>query len=186
MKAIKIKIEQLDVKKVNVYETKPLTAKQVKNGEKPTKVKIDEIVTSELFSFESKEINAENLTNEKLALNLGNSIFNTIQHFKTSKTKMFVNGYEFKPTKPFYLYLNVNGKDYNLDEFTNFFEFDKQMLKLGSIGVKDNKVNLGRYDVLVMAILKILQGIEGKSLLLTNKDTETIKNVISNNIKLLA
>ena len=99
---------------------------------------------------------------------------------------MFVNGYEFKPSQKFYLYLNVDGNDYNLDEFTNFFSFDKQIMKLGSVGVKNDKISLGRYDILVMAILKILKGIEGKSLLISNKDIETIKLSIANSVKLLA
>lgn len=154
---------------------------------KTIKIKIEQLTsTNELFSFSSKEVNVTKLTNEQIALNFGKSIFETINHFKTSKTKMFVNGYEFKPSKPFYLYLNVDGNDYNLDEFTNFFSFDKQVMKLGSVGIKNDKVNLGRYDILVMAILKILKGIDGKSLLVSNKDIETIKLTISNNVKLLA
>ena len=154
---------------------------------KTIKIKIEQLTsTNELFSFSSKEVNVTKLTSEQIALNFGKSIFETINHFKTSKTKMFVNGYEFKPSKPFYLYLNVDGNDYNLDEFTNFFSFDKQVMKLGSVGIKNDKVNLGRYDILVMAILKILKGIDGKSLLVSNKDIETIKLTISNNVKLLA
>lgn len=154
---------------------------------KTIKIKIEQLTTTnELFSFSSKEINVGKLTNEQIALNFGKSIFETINHFKTSKTKMFVNGYEFKPTKPFYLYLNVDGNDYNLDEFTNFFSFDKQVMKLGSVGIKNDKISLGRYDILVMAILKILKGIDGKSLLVSNKDIETIKLSIANNVKLLA
>jgi hypothetical protein len=154
---------------------------------KTIKIKIEQLTTSnELFSFESKEINATKLTNEQIALNFGKSIFETINHFKTSKTKMYVNGYEFKPSKPFHLYLNVNGNDYNLDEFVNFFSFDKQLIKLGNVGIKENKINLGRYDILVMNILKILKGIDNKSLLISNKDIETIKLSIANNVKLLA
>jgi hypothetical protein len=154
---------------------------------KTIKIKIEQLTTSnELFSFESKEINATKLTNEQIALNFGKSIFETINHFKTSKTKMYVNGYEFKPNKPFHLYLNVNGNDYNLDEFVNFFSFDKQLIKLSNVGIKDNKINLGRYDILVMNILKILKGIDNKSLLISNKDIETIKLSIANNVKLLA
>jgi hypothetical protein len=154
---------------------------------KTIKIKIEQLTTSnELFSFESKEINATKLTNEQIALNFGKSIFETINHFKTSKTKMYVNGYEFKPSKPFHLYLNVNGNDYNLDEFVNFFSFDKQLIKLSNVGIKDNKINLGRYDILVMNILKILKGIDNKSLLISNKDIETIKLSIANNVKLIA
>ena len=186
MKSIKIKIEQLSTKKVGVYEVQSLTKAQIKKGEKPKKLKVDEVVTEEMFSFESKEVEVSKMTNEQIALKFGGNIFNTIQHFKTSKTKMFVNGYEFKPSQKFYLYLNVDGNDYNLDEFTNFFSFDKQIMKLGSVGVKNDKINLGRYDILVMAILKILKGIEGKSLLISNKDVETIKLSIANNVKLLS
>jgi hypothetical protein len=186
MKSIKIKIEQLSTKKVGVYEVQSLTKAQIKKGEKPKKLKVDEVVTEEMFSFESKEVEVSKLTNEQIALTFGGNIFNTIQHFKTSKTKMFVNGYEFKPSQKFYLYLNVDGNDYNLDEFTNFFSFDKQVLKLGSVGIKNDKISLGRYDILVMAILKILKGIDGKSLLISNKDVETIKLSIANNVKLLA
>jgi len=154
---------------------------------KTIKIKIEQLTTTnELFSFSSKEVNVGKLTNEQIALNFGKSIFETINHFKTSKTKMYVNGYEFKPTKPFYLYLNVDGNDYNLDEFANFFSFDKQVMKLGSVGIKNDKISLGRYDILVMAILKILKGIDGKSLLVSNKDIETIKLSIANNVKLLA
>ena len=186
MKTIKIKIEQLSTKKVGVYEVQSLTKAQIKKGEKPKKLKVDEVVTEEMFSFESKEVEVSKMTNEQIALKFGGNIFNTIQHFKTSKTKMFVNAYEFKPSQKFYLYLNVDGNDYNLDEFTNFFSFDKQIMKLGSVGVKNDKISLGRYDILVMAILKILKGIEGKSLLISNKDIETIKLSIANSVKLLA
>jgi hypothetical protein len=154
---------------------------------KTIKIKIEQLSKSnELFSFESKEVNVSKLTIEKIALNFGQSIFETITHFKTSKTKMFVNGYEFRPSQKFYIYLNVDGNDYNLDEFTNFFTFDKQVIKLGNVGIKNDKMNLGRYDILVMAILKILKGIEGKSLLISNRDIEVIKLSIANNVKLLA
>ena len=186
MKTIKIKIEQLSTKKVGIYEVQNLTKAQINKGEKAKKVKVDEVVTEEIFSFESKEVDASKLTNEQIVLTFGGNIFNTIQHFKTSKNKMFVNGYEFKPSQKFYLYLNVNGTDYNLDEFTNFFSFDKQVLKLGSVGIKNDKINFGRYDILVMAILKILKGIDGKSLLISNKDIETIKLSIANDVKLLS
>ena len=93
MKTIKIKIEQLSTKKVGVYEVQSLTKAQIKKGEKPKKLKVDEVVTEEMFSFESKEVEVSKLTNEQIALTFGGNIFNTIQHFKTSKTKMFVNGY---------------------------------------------------------------------------------------------
>lgn len=160
-----------------------------------TQVKVEKFVSlkieqvnkdNELFSFNSQAINVSELTNEKVAVFFGAKFFEVIQMYKQSKQKMFVNGSEFRPSKPFFLYVTIDEKDYNIDEFTNFFSMDKQSLKLGTIGVKNDKVNLGRYDVLILRILQILRGANSQKLLVDNSTIDAIKNNISNSVKLLA
>jgi hypothetical protein len=161
----------------------------------PTQVKVEKFVSlkieqvnkeNELFSFNSQEVEVSELTNEKTAIIFGAKFFEVIQYYKQTKQKMFVNGSEFRPSKPFFLYVTIDGKDYNIDEFTNFFSMDKQSLKLGTIGVKNDKVNLGRYDVLILRILQILRGANEQKLLIDNNTIDAIKNNVANSVKLLA
>ena len=160
-----------------------------------TQVKVEKFVSlkieqvnkdNELFSFNSQELEISDLTNEKVALIFGAKFFEVIQFYKQTKQKMFVNGSEFRPSKPFFLYVTIDGKDYNIDEFTNFFAMDKQSLKLGAISEKNDKVNLGRYDVLILRILQILRGANEQSLLLPNNTIEQVKMFVANNVKLIA
>ena len=160
-----------------------------------TQVKVEKFVSlkieqvnkdNELFSFSSQEVEVSELTNEKTSLIFGSKFFEVIQYYKQTKQKMYVNGHEFRPSKPFFLYVTIDGKDYNIDEFTNFFSMDKQSLKLGTIGVKNDKVNLGRYDVLILRILQILRGANEQSLLLPNNLIEQVKNNVGSIVKLLA
>jgi hypothetical protein len=161
----------------------------------PTQVKIEKFVSlkieqvnkdNELFSFSSQQVEVSELTNEKTAIIFGAKFFEVIQYYKQTKQKMFVNGSEFRPSKPFFLYVTIDGKDYSIDEFTSFFDMDKQSLKLGTIGVKNDKVSLGRYDVLILRILQILRGANEQGLLLPNSTIELVKNNVGSIVKLLA
>lgn len=161
----------------------------------PTQVKVEKFVSlkieqvnknNELFSFNSQAIEVSQLTNEKTSLIFGAKFFEVIQFYKQTKQKMFVNGSEFRPSKPFFLYVTIDDKDYSIDEFTSFFAMDKQSLKLGTIGVKNDKVNTGRYDVLILRILQILRGANEQSLLLPNNTIESVKTFVSSNVKLIA
>ena len=158
-----------------------------KKVEKFVSLKIEQVnKENELFSFSSQEVEVSELTNEKTSIIFGAKFFEVIQYYKQTKQRMFVNGSEFRPSKPFFLYVTIDNKDYSIDEFTNFFTMDKQSLKLGTIGVKNDKISLGRYDVLILRILQILRGANEQGLLLPNSTIEHVKNNVGSIVKLLA
>jgi hypothetical protein len=147
---------------------------------------------NELFSFNTNEIkfNAKN-DNFEIVSNFCGRIFDTLDIAKQRKQSLHVNGNKFSPTKAFNLYANINGKDYSLDS-DSIIQFDAPMFKVAYPNTRKDKegneyLNTNSRKVFALMLWQLLQGSEGLSQLMSNKNQPLLDSVIlSNATKLLA
>ena len=147
---------------------------------------------NELFSFNTNELKfnskADNFT---IVSNFCEKIFDTLDVAKQRKQTLFVNGNKFFPNKAFNLYANIDGKDFSLDS-DSIIQFDSPTFKLAYPTMRKDKdgneyLNTNSRKVFALMLWQLLQGSEGLSQLMSNKNQPLIDSVIlSNATKLLA
>lgn len=146
----------------------------------------------ELFTFNTNEIKFnDKADNFKVVSDFCSKIFDTLDIAKQRKQTLFVNGNKFFPNKAFNLYANINGKDYSLDS-DSIIQFDSPAFKLAYPNVRKDKegneyLNTNSRKVFALMLWQLLQGSEGLSQLLSNKNAPLIDSVVlANATKLLA
>lgn len=147
---------------------------------------------NELFSFNTNEIKFnDKADNFKIVSDFCGRIFDTLDIAKQRKQTLLINGNKFSHNKAFNVYANINGKDYSLDS-DSIISFDSPAFKLAHPTMRKDKdgneyLNTNSRKIFALMLWQLLQGSEGLSQLMSNKNAPLIDSVIlANATKLLA